>query len=103
MPRDNDTKLAEPVRHNFVAELRSYGDRLNHIQTELNNLCGRYSDLKASVDQRLKWSVGANPGLKDVVDQFTCEQQAQLDTVRQLSTLVKVLSVLDSQHCSLKL
>jgi len=102
LPRDNNTKLAEPVRdplvykgqavptrHNFLSDLRSSGDRLNHIQAELASLCLRYSDLKASVDQRLKWAVGANPSLKEVVDQFSCEQQAQLDTVRQFGTLVK--------------
>ena len=45
--RDNNTKLAEPVRdplvyngqpilsrHNFSAKLRSSGDRLNHIRTQ---------------------------------------------------------------------
>ena len=51
----------------------------------------RYSDLKASMDQRFKWAMGANPGLKEVLDQFSCEQQAQLDIVRQLSTLVKIM------------
>ena len=72
-----------------MSDLRSSGDRLNHIQAELTTLCVSYSDLKASVDQRLKWAVIANPGLKEVVDQFSCEQRAELDTVRRLSTLVK--------------
>lgn len=39
--------------------------------------------------QRLKWGLGANPGLKEVVDGFDCDHQGQLDVVRQLSALIK--------------
>ena len=78
-----------PRRHNFLSELRSSGERLNLVQTELAGLCARYSDLKSSVDQRLKWAVGANPALKEVVEGFSCEHQTQLEAVRQLTGLVK--------------
>ena len=63
-----------PRRHNFLSDLRSSGDRLNLLQTELAGLCARYSDLKSSVDQRLKWAVGANPALKEVVEGFSWGQ-----------------------------
>ena len=59
------------------------------MQTELAGLCARYSDLKSSVDQRLKWALGANPALKEVVEGFSCEHQTQLEAVRQMSGLVK--------------
>ena len=59
------------------------------MQTELTGLCARYSDLKSSVDQRLKWALGANPALKEVVEGFSCEHQTQLEAVRQMSGLVK--------------
>ena len=59
------------------------------FQSELSNLCLHYADLKTSVDQRLKWAVGANPGLKELVEGFVCEQLAQLEAVRQMSALVK--------------
>ena len=78
-----------PRRHNFLSDLRSSGDRLNLLQTELAGLCARYSDLKSSVDQRLKWAVGANPALKEVVEGFSCEHQTQLEAVRQMTGLVK--------------
>ena len=84
-------------RHNFLSDLRASGERLNLIQTELATLCAHYSELKASVDQRLKWAVGANPGLKEVVEGFSCEHHTQLEAVRQMSGLVKsVLGVSQS-------
>ena len=72
-----------------MTSLRTACDRLTIMQSELTSLCVRYSDLKSTVDQRLKWAVGANPGLKEVVDGFDCEHQAQLDVIRQLSAMVK--------------
>ena len=60
------------------------------MQAELSGLCLRYAELKASVDQRLKWAVGANPSLKEtVMDGFGCEHAAQLEAVRQMAALVK--------------
>ena len=86
-----------PPRHIFLSDLRASGERLNLVQTELAGLCAHYSDLKASVDQRLKWAVGANPGLKEVVEGFSCEHQTQLEAVRQMAGLVKsVLGVSQS-------
>ena len=76
-------------RHNFLSELRSSGERLNMMQSEIGALCLRYAELKASVDQRLKWAVGANPGLKEIVEGFSCEHQTQLDVIRQMSSLIK--------------
>ena len=72
-----------------MGELRAVVERLTMFQSELSNLCLHYTELKTSVDQRLKWAVGANPGLKEVVEAFDCEQQAQLETVRQIAALVK--------------
>ena len=76
-------------RHNFLGELRAVVERLSIFQNELSNLCLHYTELKTTVDQRLKWAVGANPGLMEVVEKFDCEQQAQLEVVRQISALVK--------------
>ena len=59
------------------------------MQSEVAALCLRYAELKASVDQRLKWALGANPGLKEIVDGFSCEHQTQLDVIRQMSSLIK--------------
>lgn len=55
------------------------------------------------MDQTLKWAVRANPGLNEVVDQFSCEQRAQLDIVRQLRNLVKSVVGVGSVLSSLKL
>ena len=55
-------------------------------------MSSEYCALKASVDQRLKWAVGANPGLQEVVDQFGAEHSAQLECVRQLGLLVKTVT-----------
>ena len=72
-----------------MAELRATCERLNHVQAEMNQLGLSYQELKNSVDQRLKWAVGANPALKEIVDGFDCEHQSQLDVSRQLSALIK--------------
>ena len=85
----NDNLNCSLSRHNFLSELRSSGERLNIMQSEIANLCIRYSELKSSVDQRLKWAVGANPGLQEIVDGFSCEHQTQLDVIRQMSALLK--------------
>ena len=45
------------------------------LEGELGGLCSEYSAIKGTVDQRLKWAVGANPGLQEVVDQAAGEQQ----------------------------
>ena len=73
------------------------------MQTELAGLCARYSDLKSSVDQRLKWAVGANPGLKEVVEGLSCPMAMDSRSSRSIS-----LSMLcwgqkkDPNNCMLK-
>ena len=79
-----------------MTSLRTACDRLTIMQSELTSLCVRYSDLKSTVDQRLKWAVGANPGLKEVVDGFDCEHQAQLDVIRQSDMVKSVVGVSQS-------
>ena len=72
-----------------MAELRATCERLNHVQAEMGQLGLTYQELKNSVDQRLKWALGANPALKEIVEGFDGEHQSQLDVSRQLSTLIK--------------
>ena len=49
-----------------MSDLRAGAGRMAALHAELTDLLGRYSELKASVDQRLRWAVGANPGLQEV-------------------------------------
>ena len=62
----------------FLSELRQAAERVVGGQAELATLCQRYTELRTTVDQRLRWAVGANPGLKEVADQFNCEQQVRI-------------------------
>ena len=41
-----------------------------------------YVVLKASVDQRLKWAVGANPQLQEVADTFSAQNSAHIENIR---------------------
>ena len=44
-------------------------------------------ELKAGVDQRLKWGVGANPQLQEVVEQFSSQHSAQVENIRHAGNL----------------
>merc|ERR1719228_730058 len=79
--------MTEPIRHVFLGEVSNSAARMAVLQGELTNLCSEYSAVKASVDQRLKWAVGANPGLQEVADQLSGQHQAQVEIVRQLGIL----------------
>ena len=59
-----------------------YYEVVTASQAELATLCQRYTELRTTVDQRLRWAVGANPGLKEVADQFNCEQQVRIDGIK---------------------
>ena len=79
-------------RHTFLAELRNCSGRMAMLEGELGGLCSEYSAIKGTVDQRLKWAVGANPGLQEVVDQAAGEQAALVEAVKQLGVLVKAIT-----------
>ena len=52
------------------------------LQTELSNLMVGLIDLRNVVDQRLRWAVGANSQLQDVVDQFSAQHTNQIENAK---------------------
>ena len=62
------------------------------LESDLGRLCSEYSAIKGTVDQRLKWAVGANPGLQEVVDQAAGEQAALVEAVKQFGVLVNAIT-----------
>ena len=53
----------------------------------LKELSVTFVELKAGVDQRLKWGVGANPQLQEVVEQFSSQHSAQVENIRHAGNL----------------
>jgi hypothetical protein len=62
------------------------------LEAELASLCSNYSGPRATVDQRLKWAVGANPGPQEVADTFGAEQQALLEAVKRHGAPVRTVT-----------
>jgi len=84
-----NTKLAKPNRNEFLPILTNSSTRSQKLLNELQDLIGSYVELKATVDQRLKWAAGANPQLQEVADTFSAQNSAHIDNIRLTGLLVK--------------
>jgi len=85
-------KLAEPSRVKFLPGITNKAARVYKLQTELSNLMVGLIDLRNVVDQRLRWAVGANSQLQDVVDQFSAQHTNQIENAKHAGQLVRAVT-----------
>uniref|UniRef100_T1J1T4 PI3K/PI4K catalytic domain-containing protein n=1 Tax=Strigamia maritima TaxID=126957 RepID=T1J1T4_STRMM len=62
--------LATPTRASVMSEMRKTMQVLLAIESNLNVSRDRFVNLVSSVEQRLKWAVGANPSVTAILDEF---------------------------------
>ena len=85
-------KLAEPSRAKFLPGITGMAARVYSLEAELSNVMVELIDLRNIVDQRLRWAVGANPQLQDVLDRFDTQHANQLENARQAGGLVRAVT-----------
>ena len=88
LPLDAIT-LATPARSPLITDLQNYMTMVLLLQENLTNQQIKYQEYHSTVEQRMKWAVGANPDLQDIFDAYSTSFSTEMEALRRLITIGK--------------
>ena len=86
LPLDAIT-LATPARSPLITDLQNYMTMVVLLQENLTNQQIKYQEYHSTVEQRMKWAVGANPDLQDIFDAYSTSFSTEMEALRRLITI----------------